>query len=66
MSALTLIYLTAAHQARGDTKAASRYARNLMTDWPGYPVRGFLLGFYPRNNEPQMIIDLLVEAGWRD
>ncbi|MCR9089692.1 MAG: hypothetical protein NXH97_23505 [Rhodobacteraceae bacterium] len=65
VSALTLMYLTAAHQARGDTHVAAEFARDLQAGWPSFPLVGALKSFYPDDRVSSGIVDLLIEAGWR-
>ena len=66
MSALTLIYLTAAHQARVDQRIAQDYAQDLPEAWPGFPVTAVLENLYPQQAVSGAIIALLAEAGWLD
>lgn len=66
VSALTLIYLAAAHQARGDHDIAAGYGQDLQDGWPQFPVRVALERLFPDEKDSAELLGFLTEAGWTD
>lgn len=64
VSELTLVYLSASHEALGDHAVAARYAQELMQTWPEFPADVVLRRFYPDDDVSEHVIDLLTAAGW--
>lgn len=64
ISPLLMVYLAAAYQASGDTKAAQTVAYDLRTAWPDFQPEELLFRVFRYPEHPKAALDLLYTAGW--
>lgn len=64
ISALSLMYQTAAQQALGETTKAAHTAVELQEAWPGLRVEMLWPNFYQHQEHVDQIFDRLRAAGW--
>lgn len=64
LSALSLVYQAAAHQALGKSVRASEIVQELTATWPGFRPEVALPNFYQHREHADQILDLLLAAGW--
>jgi tetratricopeptide (TPR) repeat protein len=64
ISALSLVYQAAAHQALGDSVLASEFVRELAETWPDFRPEIALPNFYQHREHAEQILDHLRAAGW--
>jgi tetratricopeptide (TPR) repeat protein len=65
ISAPTLAYLAASHQALGNRNEARRYAQQLAENWPAFRADRILGRIYRSKQQALEVHERLVEAGWR-
>ncbi len=61
----TLAYRAAAHLALGEIEVARAEARELNETWPKVRVDKILLAFFRDPDHVRLVVDRLVDAGWR-
>lgn len=64
VSALTLVFLTASHQALGNYSEARAALKQMKENWPGFRADLALNAFYSRPEYAEAVISRLAEAGW--
>lgn len=64
VSALSLVYMTAAYQRLGELKEAKEALNQLKGSWPEFNPRLVLGAFYSRPELPEGVITALQDAGW--
>ncbi len=65
ISALSVMYQTAAYQASGGTKRAIELRREMAATWPGFHPEIALPNFYQHQEHVDQVLDQLRAAGWR-
>jgi tetratricopeptide (TPR) repeat protein len=64
ISALSLVYQAAGHQALGKSELASGFVQELAATWPDFRPEIALPNFYQHREHAEQILDHLRAAGW--